>query len=189
MEPEKIAVVGVTLAIVTVGLLIGVSFLTFPTGDADGETPLTGIVVDRDLLELGLEAPTDWTFEMSDDSTLTLSDLRGQVVIVDLMATWCTSCASQNSYLETVYQNLAGTATIISLTVDASETAQMMATYKSDKGLLWDHGVDTGEKFDNYFNVQYIPTIVLIDANGIFRYMHEGIWSAGSISDAVASIL
>ncbi|MFW9925971.1 MAG: TlpA family protein disulfide reductase, partial [Candidatus Thorarchaeota archaeon] len=81
------------------------------------------------------------------------------------------------------------TATIISLTVDASETAQMMATYKSEKGLMWAHGLDTGEKFDNYFNVQYIPTIVLIDANGFFRYMHVGLWSAGSISDAVASIL
>ena len=86
MEPEKMAVVGVMLVVLVVGLTIGVSFLTFPTGGNGGHEQLTRTTQDTDLLELALEAP-DWSFEMSDDSTITLSDLEGQVVLIDLMAT------------------------------------------------------------------------------------------------------
>ncbi len=191
MESEKIVIVGVTLVVVIMGLFIGVSFLTFPTGDTGdtgGNNTITGITEDRDLLELGLEAPTDWTFEMSDETTLLLSDLRGQVVLIDLMATWCAACATQNTYLETIHENLAGIVVIVSLTVDVGDTASSMAIYKSDKGLLWDHGVDTGDSFQNYFNIVSIPTMVLIDADGVFRYKHIGLWSVASITDTVASI-
>ena len=188
MEPQKLAITGVTLVIVTVGLLIGASFMTFPTGDGVDDPP-TKYTTDRDLMELALSAPTDWSFDMSDDTTLLLSDLRGQVVLVDLMATWCSTCKTQNEFLETVSENLAGTVVVISLTVDNSETTAMMAQYMIDEGVTWAHGVDTGSSFDNYFNINSIPTMVLIDADGVFRYLHIGLWSTVSITDTVASIL
>jgi thiol-disulfide isomerase/thioredoxin len=190
MEPEKLAIAGVVLVTVTVGLLIGVSFLTFPTGDVGGnDPPLTKYTTDRDLAELELSVPSSWSFEMSDGSTLDLSDLLGQVVVVDLMATWCPSCNTQNTYLAEVSENLAGTAVVISLTVDDSETISMMADYKSTKQLDWAHGLDTDSSFENYFNVQNIPTLVLIDATGVFRYLHIGVWTTAALSTAIASIL
>ncbi|MHA2383668.1 MAG: TlpA family protein disulfide reductase [Candidatus Thorarchaeota archaeon] len=189
MEPEKMAIVAVTITMVTVGLLIGATFLTFDTGDNGGEhTPLTRYTTDRDLAELDL-SPDGWSFEMSDGSTLQLSDLLGQVVVVDLMATWCSTCNIQNGYLEEISVNLAGTAVVVSLTVDSSETVSMMADYKSNKGLDWDHGVDTGRSFKDFFNVVNVPTIVLIDADGVFRYLHIGLWSTTSLTDTIATIL
>ena len=41
MEPEKMAIVGVTMAIVVVGVLIGMSFLTFPAGGGGDDSNLT----------------------------------------------------------------------------------------------------------------------------------------------------
>lgn len=188
MEPEKFAIVGVTLAVVVVGLLVGVSFLTFPADGDGGHEQLTRTTQDTDLLELGLEVPDTWTFEMSDGTTVTLSDLEGQVVLVDLMATWCSSCETQNEFLETAHENLAGTAVIISLTVDSSETTSMMADYKSSKDLPWAHGVDD-RQFLNYFSISSVPSLVLIDSDGFFRYFHVGLWSSASISDTVALIV
>jgi len=187
MEPEKLAIVGVTLVIVVVGMAVGVSFLTFPVGDNGDDTQLTKTTQDTDLLELGLEAP-DWTFEMSDGTTLSLSDLEGDIVLVDLMATWCTSCATQNSYLESIVQDLTGTVVVVSLTIDTSETTSMMADYKSSKDLSWAHGVDN-RQFSNYFSVSAVPTMVLIDSDGFFRYFHVGVWTDAAISTKVASIL
>ncbi len=197
MEPQKLAIVGVTLVVMTVGLLIGASFITFPTGDADGRhDPLTKYSTDRDLLELALSAPTDWSFEMSDDTTLLLSDLHGQVVLVDLMATWCSTCKIQNEYLATVSENLASFVVVLSLSVDiespenpVGDTTAMMAQYMIDYGLSWAHGLDTGYSFADYFNVGVIPSMVLIDADGVFRYLHVGLWSTASITDSIASIL
>ncbi|MFW9769629.1 MAG: TlpA family protein disulfide reductase, partial [Candidatus Thorarchaeota archaeon] len=73
--------------------------------------------------------------------------------------------------------------------VDDSETAAMMADYKSTKALDWPHGVDTGSSFENYFNVRNIPTLVLIDADGVFRYLHVGTWSSAAMTDTIASII
>ena len=187
MEPEKLVIVGVTLIVVVVGMVVGVSFLTFPTDDGGGNDQLTRTTEDTDLLELALEVPETWTFEMSDGTSITLADLEGQVVLVDLMATWCSSCVTQNGYLETVHEGLGGIGAIISLTVDTSETASMMDDYKTSKNLPWAHGVDD-RQFMNYFSISSVPSMVLIDGDGIFRYFHIGLWPAASISDKIGLI-
>jgi len=188
MEPEKMAVVGVTLVVVVVGVLIGMSFLTFPASGGGDDNDLTKTTQDTDLLELGLEVPSNWEFEMSDGSTLALSDLEGQIVLVDLMATWCSTCTTQNGYLQTIVDDLAGDVVVISLTVDTSETTSMMADYKSSRGLTWGHGVDN-RHFMNYFSISSVPSMVLIDASGVFRYFHVGLWSTASMSTTIASIM
>lgn len=183
MEPEKLAVTGIVLVVVVLGLTLGVSLFIFQAPE------VTEITADRDLLELGLQVPSDWEFEMANGSTISLSDLSGKIILVDLMATWCGSCATQNEYLETVYATLTGPLVIISLTIDRSETAAMMEDYQSDNGLPWDHGVDTGSSFASYFEVTSVPTLVLIDGDGYFRYMHIGLWSEVVITDRIASIM
>ncbi|MHA1965826.1 MAG: TlpA family protein disulfide reductase [Candidatus Thorarchaeota archaeon] len=197
MEPQKLAVVSITLIVVVVGMFVGVSFLTFPPDDDGGHNQLTRTTQDTDLLELGLEVPDTWEFEMSDNTTLLLSDLRGQVVLVDLMTTWCETCKEQNSILETINENLAGTVIIISLSVDVynsvtnptGDTALMMAQYMIDEGTTWAHGLDTDYSFKNYFNIGFIPSMVLIDADGVFRYFHVSLWNAASLTDTISSIL
>jgi len=188
MRPDKLVVVGVTLVMVVVGLLVGVSFLSIPSDSNGGHNQLTRTTQDTDLLELGLEVPDSWTFDMSDGTTLTLGDLEGQVVLVDLMATWCTTCVTQNGYLETIYDDMVGNTVVISLTVDPSETTSMMAEYMTNKDLAWAHGVDD-RQFKDYFSISSIPSMVLIDSDGFFRYFHVGPWTTASISSTIASIL
>jgi thiol-disulfide isomerase/thioredoxin len=192
MESERVAITGVITIIIIAGFTLGVSLFAFQdsanTGTTD-DSPLTGIVLDQDLLELGLQVPSSWSFEMSDGTTLKLSDLNGTIILVDLMATWCSSCATENTYLNTVYENLAGPLAIISLSVDISETPSMLADYKSVKGLAWDHGVDSSSYFTTYFGITNIPSLVLIDGDGYFRFYHIGLWSAASISDVVGMMM
>ena len=132
--------------------------------------------------------PDSWIFSLSNGSTVKLSDLTGKVILVDLMTTWCDTCATQNSNLQTIYDNLGNQVYILSLTVDKSETTSVMADYKNAKHLSWDHGLDTGSSFTNYFKVTSVPTMVLIDGNGYFRYVHIGLWSVASISGKIGYI-
>ena len=182
MEPEKMAVTGILLVVIVLGLTLGVSMFTF-------QAPEGSIVADTDLLELGLQVSSNWSFAMADGTTLSIGDLSGKIILVDLMATWCSTCSTQNAYLETVYDTLAGTLEILSLSVDISETVQMMDDYQTTNGLPWDHGLDTGSLFTNYFQVTNVPTLILIDGDGYFRYMHIGLWSEAVITDKVASIM
>jgi thiol-disulfide isomerase/thioredoxin len=181
------AVTGLVIVVVVVGLVVGVSLFAFDAPDPDGGH--TGnIVPDTDLLDLNLQVPSDWEFELSNGTTISLSDLSGKVILVDLMATWCTTCTIQNGYLESIYDTMAGPLFVLSLTIDRSETIAMMEDYQNDRGLPWAHGLDTGAKFANYFSVTSVPSLVLIDGDGYFRYLHEGLWSVASITDKVTSL-
>jgi thiol-disulfide isomerase/thioredoxin len=179
------------LGLVVVGIVVGVAFLTFDPGPNGGSntTPpaLTTIVPNRDLLSLELQAP-NWELEMSDGETLKLDELRGRLVIVDLMATWCGPCETQVEFLKEIYSDYGSAIWIISLTVDLSETAQMMADYKEDHETEWQHGLDTDGVFGSYFSVNSIPTLVIIDSDGYFRWMHEGVWDTDSMRSTISSM-
>ena len=90
MESEKLLIVGMVGIIIVVGLIVVASpyiFLTPTDGNNDNNNGSTGnIPRDADLLDLSLEVP-DWNLLMSDDSIITMHELRGKFVIVDLMAT------------------------------------------------------------------------------------------------------
>jgi len=64
----------------------------------------------------------------------------------------------------------------------------MMNHYKNKTGLPWAHGLDSGAEFTNYFSVTAIPTLVLIDGDGYFRFVHVGLWSEAVIADKVSSL-
>jgi thiol-disulfide isomerase/thioredoxin len=196
METEKLLLVVVLSAIIGVGMLFGFILLGYQPdsngNDSSDNTPTitapAGIEDDTDLLELGLEAP-DWELLMSNEETITLHSLRGEFIVIDLMATWCTSCASQNTELKQIQEDYSDSVRIISLTVDLSESAALMAEYKENHDLPWDHGVDSNGVFASYFNVAYIPTIVLVDENGYFRWVHTGYWPSEDISDTLNELL
>lgn len=192
MEPEKYIIASVFIGLVVVGLVVGVSLLTFNPSSNGGNggttSDLTTIVADRDLLTLELQAP-NWEVELSDGETLELDELRGRLVIVDLMATWCGPCETQVEYLKEIYNDYGSAIWILSLTVDLSETAQMMSDYKENHEAEWRHGLDTNGVFGEYFSVSSIPTLVIIDSEGYFRWMHLGLWTTDSMRNTISSII
>jgi thiol-disulfide isomerase/thioredoxin len=191
MEPEKYLIVSVIIGVVVVSVVVGVALLTFEGGTNGGNTTeppeLTTIVANRDLISLGLQAP-NWEFEMSDGETLELDELRGRLVIVDLFATWCTPCDTQAEYLHEMYNDYGSAIWILSLSVDPSETAEMIADYKEGHEAEWQHGLDTGSVFSNYFSVESIPTVVIIDSEGYFRWMHVGVWQPDDMRSTMSRL-
>ena len=191
MEPEKYLIISVIIGIVVIGVVVGVSLLTFEGGSngGNGDEPpeFTTIVANRDLISLELQAP-NWELEMSDGETLELDELKGRLVVVDLFATWCTPCDTQSDYLQEIYDDYGNAIWILSLSVDPSETAEMIADYKSGHEAEWQHGLDSDSVFSNYFEVESIPTLVIIDSEGYFRWMHVGVWTADDMRSTISNL-
>ena len=91
--------------------------------------------------------------------------------------------------MKEIQEDYSDSVRIISLTVDLGESAALMAEYKKNHDLSWEHGVDSNGVFASYFNVVYIPTLVLIDENGYFRWVHTGYWSSEDISATLNALL
>ncbi len=193
MEPEKmmlaglvavLAVVGLAVAVVTVGL--GGSPPTNAGGSGSGDPSM--ITDDVDLIDLSLRLP-NWPILLSNETLIETNDLRGKFLLVDLMATWCSACKMQNTYLLDAYGSFSGDVRFLSLSVDVSDTPAMMEDYKNENGLPWTHGLDTNSAFSDYFSVSAVPTMVIIDDRGYVRWRHQGLWDADAIADALLQLM
>jgi thiol-disulfide isomerase/thioredoxin len=56
-------------------------------------------------IEVGLPAP-DFKFPGMDGKMVSLSDYRGKVVLVNIWATWCSSCVDEMPSMEKLYHKL-----------------------------------------------------------------------------------
>ncbi|MDF1540239.1 MAG: TlpA disulfide reductase family protein, partial [Candidatus Thorarchaeota archaeon] len=109
-------------------------------------------------------------------------------VILELMATWCSACKSQIPFFQDLDTIRGNEIVIIALSVDISETPAMMADYKVTEAFDWDCGVEDEGTFSEYLNVNLIPTILIIDPNGLLRWMHEGTWNSLSMNNTLTSL-
>jgi thiol-disulfide isomerase/thioredoxin len=106
-----------------------------------------------------------------------------------LMATWCSACKLQAPTMEYLHDTYSDNLVVISLTVDVSETAGMMAEYKETNSYSHPHGLDCDSNITNYFEVLYIPTTIIIDSDGYIRWKHEAVWAETSIVAILSKLM
>lgn len=123
-------------------------------------------------IELGQTAP-NFTITDIDGTTFSLSDHRGNVVIMVLMATWCGPCVRQMGHLKQVFDNYGGRGVVImSIGVDPGEGNDVIRQFKASHGDNWifARGPDVGVTY----GVVRIPTLYIIDRQGRIAYKNVG---------------
>ncbi|MFX1263087.1 MAG: TlpA family protein disulfide reductase [Promethearchaeota archaeon] len=171
---NRIAVIAV--AVVLVVAVIGLTLTgIFPLKPSIDTTTETYDWTDRDLIDRGLYVP-DWSFEMVGNYTLTMNELRNRVTVLDFMAISCLACETQNGHTKSLYEELGSTVNIISLTVSMSDTLEELEAYASNRSLTWPHGIDTDMEAAMWCGMSVVPMIVIIDAEGLLRWIHDAVW-------------
>ena len=109
-----------------------------------------------------------------DGNTMTLSDYRGEVVVLDFMATWCGPCKAAMPGLVSLYNDIGNQFVMISISVDPSfDTVQVLEDWTETYGATWIHARDLADPpVTQQFEVSSIPTYVIIDRTGEIRYRH-----------------
>jgi cytochrome c-type biogenesis protein len=99
-----------------------------------------------------------------DGAAFSLSDFRGKVVLLDLMATWCPVCKEEMPELVQLHE-ARPEVVIITISVDPTETDEMLREFKETYGADWLFARDTDHIWTNYRNLA-LPTFVVIDPGG-----------------------
>jgi cytochrome c biogenesis protein CcmG, thiol:disulfide interchange protein DsbE len=131
---------------------------------------------------VGMAAP-DFTVHDS-DRTVTLSQLKGQVVVLNFWATWCAPCVEEVPSLVEMQQRMKSKGvTVLAVSVDADEN--------NYRRFLRDHSValltvrDADQKSNGLYGTSKFPETYIIDRNGVVRRKFIGAvdWTEPEVID------
>lgn len=136
--------------------------------NSDYVKPLVARISEMKRLSVGSEAP-EIVVNDPDGKQITLSSLRGKVVLIDFWASWCGPCRQENPNVVKVYQKYKDKGfEIFGVSLDREKGAWLQAI-AADK-LTWKHGSELAfwnSSFVKTYNLTGIPNTVLVDKNGI----------------------
>jgi thiol-disulfide isomerase/thioredoxin len=102
-----------------------------------------------------------------------LADFKGQVVLLDFWASWCIPCKASFPQLDALYKELKDKgATVLAINLDEQRKAAdtFLATRPHTMPVLF----DAAGKVAATFNLQGMPSSVLVDRQGKVRFVHMG---------------
>jgi peroxiredoxin len=128
----------------------------------------------------GFLAP-DFTLEDQHGTSLMLSEFRGDVVVVNLWASWCAPCRAEMPALQQVYEEYQDQGVII-LAVNATyqDSAEDAMAFAEEMGLSFPVLLDRRGVVSRQYQLRAMPSTFFINQDGIINKVILG----GPISEA-----
>lgn len=130
----------------------------------------------------------DFTLTAFDSRTLTLSELRGQVVIINFWASWCPPCREEAAYLEQTWRKYKDKG-VIFIGVDWVDTEKEALAYMKEFDLTYFNGPDIGTRIAQAYNIQGVPETFYVAKNGELRGVHIGPLKSPELDDKIDELL
>ena len=114
-------------------------------------------------------------FTLPDDSGLavSLSELHGQVVMINFWASWCGPCRQEMPLLEQIHQRYESLGFTL-LGVNVEEDSSDAKAFLEDRPVSFPILYDPDNGVSKLYDVIAMPSTVLIDRQGNVRYLHHG---------------
>jgi len=167
----------------TVGLAVGILVLV-----AAGVAMWGGGQSQSKGRPLAGQVAPDFTLDLLDGSAITLSDLRGQVVVVNFWATWCPSCEDELPDLQTIWEEYRADGVVI-VGIAYQEEATAVQEMVSRLGVTFPLGLETGDSISGAYGITAVPETFVVDQEGRVAYIHIGPVTAEGLRPELDSLL
>jgi len=110
--------------------------------------------------------------ELSDlDGKITrLADLRGQVILLNIWATWCPPCRAEMPAIERVYEEYRQQGfNVLAVNSTAQDEAAQVAPFAAEYGLTFPVLLDESGLVTRSYQVKSLPTSFFIGRDGVIR--------------------
>lgn len=138
------------------------------------------------IVKAGMEAP-DFTVEMFDGSKVTLSDLKGKVVLVNFWATWCPPCREELTHVQKDIIDRFEGQPFVFLPISRGEKHSVVENFRKKQGYSFPMGLDQDQSIFRKYASNYIPRNFLIGKDGKVIYVSVG-YDAEEFAALIAAI-
>jgi cytochrome c-type biogenesis protein len=146
------------------------SALCFAVVLTSGCIPDDGRVIPR----VGREAIEYPAMTLAGD-TVTLASLRGEVVLLNLWATWCVPCRTETPYLQELSEEYGDRGfRVVGISLDTGDAADQVAMFVEEYGVTYTVLHDPQMRGMNLYQVPGLPATFMIDREGILRWIRYG---------------
>lgn len=108
-----------------------------------------------------------------DGNQFSLSDYRGQIVLLNFFHTMCSGCIEEIPHLKSLYTEFSEDLIIISISVASFDTDERLLEFRQNYDINWIVARDTASVVELY-NVEFVPMLVIVDQDGDIRHQHIG---------------
>jgi thiol-disulfide isomerase/thioredoxin len=118
------------------------------------------------------QAP-NFTLKSLGGKNLKLSEMAGNVVLINFWASWCAPCREEMPLLNDLhkkYEPLGFTVLGVNVEEDAKNARDFLKNFPVDFPVLLDNKNQVSKKY----NVIAMPTTVVVDRDGNMRFLHQG---------------
>ena len=116
------------------------------------------------------------------------SEFRGKVVVVDCFAIWCQPCLQEIPHLAQIHDKYNSSEVVVISVGSSGDSAIELRQFKQDHNMTWRVARDTVGVFDKY-NVQYIPTLVILSQSGTVHFQESNVVDASTLSSEIDALV
>ena len=124
------------------------------------------------LPPVGKPAP-DFAAKSDGGRNVRLSELRGQVVLINFWASWCSPCRQELPLLSKIYSQYRGAGFAL-LAVNVDDNRKDAESMLKRLDLKFPTLFDGNKKVAKLYGVDTMPATLVIDRDGRVRYVHRG---------------
>jgi cytochrome c biogenesis protein CcmG/thiol:disulfide interchange protein DsbE len=115
----------------------------------------------------------DFTLTSFSGENLTLSDLHGQVVVINFWASWCPPCREEAAYLEQTWRKYKDQG-VVFIGVDYLDTETEALAYIEEFDITYFNGPDLRTSISQAYKIQGVPETFYVAKNGELRSLKIG---------------
>ena len=132
----------------------------------------------------------DITLTTMDGEKITMSDLRGKIVILNLWATWCGPCKAELPDFDKIATEYKDNVVIIAADVDAGQGTAYTYVQQNfpNSDIVFAYDTAYGLAYYSVGGNGYVPYTAIIDQNGVIVYADSGMLSHSWLVDMIESL-
>ncbi len=130
----------------------------------------------------------DFTLQTLDGESVSLSDYRGKLVMINFWASWCPPCNSEMPDLQRYYEQHQDDDFII-LGVNYQDTPDKVQAFVEKYGVTFPILLDSDGRVANLFGVQGLPTSFFVDKEGNVLGYQPGPVTKEMLEDGITPLL